>query len=81
MQTYLGEAIRRGVAYADAGADIIFVESESEAELAEIGRGIGKPLLANMINGGRTQMLPADRLKASGFLIAIYPVVGFLSAG
>jgi 2-methylisocitrate lyase-like PEP mutase family enzyme len=78
----LDEAIRRGVAYADAGADIIFVESpESEAEMAEIGRRIGKPLLANMVNGGRTPMLPADRLKALGFSIAIFPAIGFLSAG
>ncbi len=78
----LDEAIRRGVAYAEAGADIIFVESpESEAELAEVGRRIGKPLLANMVNGGRTPMLPADHLKALGFSIAIYPAIGFLSAG
>ena len=78
----LDEAIRRGVAYAEAGADIIFVElPESETEMAEIGRRIGKPLLANMVNGGRTPMLPADRLKALGFSIAIYPAVGFLSAG
>lgn len=78
----LDEAIRRGVAYAEAGADIIFVESpETEAELAEVGRRIGKPLLANMVNGGRTPMLPADRLKALGFSIAIFPAVGFLSAG
>ncbi len=78
----LDEAIRRGVSYAEAGADIIFVElPESESEMAEIGRRIGKPLLANMVNGGRTPMLPADRLKALGFSIAIYPAVGFLAAG
>jgi len=78
----LDEAIRRGVAYAEAGADVIFVESpESEAEMAEIGRAIGKPLLANMVNGGRTPMLPAEKLKALGYSIAIYPAVGFLSAG
>jgi len=78
----LDEAIRRGVAYAEAGADVIFVESpETEAEMAEVGRRIGKPLLANMVNGGRTPMLPADKLKALGFSIAIYPAVGFLSAG
>jgi 2-methylisocitrate lyase-like PEP mutase family enzyme len=78
----LDEAIRRGVAYAEAGADVIFVESpETEAEMAEVGRRIGKPLLANMVNGGRTPMLAADRLKALGFAIAIYPAVGFLSAG
>ena len=49
--------------------------------MAEVGRRIGKPLLANMVNGGRTPMLPADQLKALGFSIAIYPAVGFLSAG
>jgi 2-methylisocitrate lyase-like PEP mutase family enzyme len=49
--------------------------------MAEIGRRIGKPLLANMVNGGRTPMLPADKLKSLGFSIAIYPAVGFLSAG
>ncbi len=78
----LDEAIRRGVAYAEAGADIIFIESpESEKELEECGRRIGKPLLANMVNGGRTPVLPAEKLKAMGFSIAIYPAVGFLSAG
>ena len=78
----LDEAIRRGVAYAEAGADIIFIESpETEKELAECGRRINKPLLANMVNGGRTPVLPSEKLKAMGFSIAIYPAVGFLSAG
>ena len=53
----------------------------TEAELAECGRRIDKPLLANMVNGGRTPLLPAEQLKALGFSIAIYPAVGFLSAG
>jgi 2,3-dimethylmalate lyase len=77
----LDEAIRRGVAYAEAGADIIFVESpESEHELADIARRIDKPLLANMANGGRTPILSADRLAALGFSLAIFPAVGFLAA-
>ena len=76
----LDEAISRGRAYADAGADIVFVESpESEAEMAEIGRMIDKPLLANMVNGGRTPMLSANRLKQLGFAVAIFPAVGFLA--
>lgn len=78
----LDEAIRRGIAYGEAGADIIFVESpESEAELAEVGRRIDKPLLANLVNSGRTPMLPAEQLAKLGFSIAIFPVVGFLAAG
>jgi 2-methylisocitrate lyase-like PEP mutase family enzyme len=77
----LEEAIRRGRMYADAGADVIFVESpESEAEMAEVGRGIAKPLFANMVEGGRTPILPAERLHAMGYRIAIYPAVGFLTA-
>lgn len=77
----LEEAIRRGRMYADAGADVIFIESpESEAEMAEIGRSIGKPLLANMVEGGRTPILPAKRLEQLGYAIAIYPVLGFLAA-
>ena len=77
----LGEAIRRGRLYAEAGADVVFIESpESEAEMAEIGRSIDKPLLANMVEGGRTPILPAERLASLGYAIAIYPAVGFLAA-
>lgn len=77
----LEEAIRRGRMYAEAGADVVFVESpESEAEMAEIGRSISKPLLANMVEGGRTPILPAERLRALGYAIAIYPAAGFLAA-
>jgi 2-methylisocitrate lyase-like PEP mutase family enzyme len=78
----LDEAIRRGVAYAEAGADIIFVESpESEAEMTEICRRIDKPLVANIVNGGRTPMLPVDQLIKIGYSMAIFPAVGFLAAG
>ncbi|WP_027285199.1 isocitrate lyase/PEP mutase family protein [Rubritepida flocculans] len=77
----LEEAIRRGRMYGEAGADIVFIESpESEAEMAEIGRSIDKPLLANMVEGGRTPILPAKRLEELGYAIAIYPAVGFLAA-
>jgi 2,3-dimethylmalate lyase len=76
----LEEAIRRGRLYAEAGADVIFIESpESEAEMAEIGRAIRRPLLANMVEGGRTPILPAERLRALGYAMAIYPAVGFLA--
>jgi 2-methylisocitrate lyase-like PEP mutase family enzyme len=78
----LGEALRRGRAYGEAGADIVFVESpESEAELAEIAAAIPRPLFANMVNGGRTPILPAARLRELGCAIAIYPALGFLAAG
>ena len=77
----LDEAIRRGQLYAKAGADVVFVESpESEEELRRIGQEIDAPLLANMVEGGRTPIIPAHRLAALGFAIAIYPAVGFLAA-
>jgi 2-methylisocitrate lyase-like PEP mutase family enzyme len=77
----LDEAIRRGEAYGEAGADIVFIESpESEDELATIARRIGKPLIANMVNGGRTPMLAASRLAELGYAAAIFPAVGFLAS-
>lgn len=78
----LDEALRRVDMYSDAGADILFVESpESEAELLEIARRCDKPLIANMVSGGRTPVLTADRLAEIGFALAIYPALGFLAAG
>jgi 2-methylisocitrate lyase-like PEP mutase family enzyme len=78
----LAEAIQRARAYAEAGADMLFVESpESEAEMAEIGRELGDmPLVANMVEGGRTPMLSSVRLAEIGYALAIYPVAGLLSA-
>jgi 2-methylisocitrate lyase-like PEP mutase family enzyme len=76
----LDEAIARGRAYARAGADIVFVESpETEDEMVRIAQEIEAPLLANMVEGGRTPILPAARLKAIGYNVAIYPSVGFLA--
>ena len=76
----LDEALRRGEAYAKAGADILFIESpESEAEMARIGRAFHQPLLANMVEGGKTPILPRTRLAELGYQIAIYPAAGFLA--
>jgi 2,3-dimethylmalate lyase len=78
----LAEAIRRARAYAEAGADMLFVESpETEDEMVAIGRELGaKPLVANMVEGGRTPMLSNARLAEIGYALAIYPVAGLLSA-
>jgi 2-methylisocitrate lyase-like PEP mutase family enzyme len=79
----LNEALRRAEAYLVAGAHAIFVESpESEAEMETIGRAFGKsiPLVANMVEGGRTPILSRQRLAELGFQIAIYPSCGFLAA-
>lgn len=78
----LDEAIRRGKAYAAAGADVIFVESpESTDEVRQIATEIDRPLLANMVNGGKTPLLPAAELSSLGYNIAIYPALGFLAHG
>jgi 2-methylisocitrate lyase-like PEP mutase family enzyme len=78
----LDEALRRAEAYAQAGADILFVESpESEAEMARICASFDKPCLANMVEGGRTPVFPADRLAEIGYRVAIFPGTGFLAAG
>ncbi|HEY6630647.1 MAG TPA: isocitrate lyase/PEP mutase family protein [Rhizobiaceae bacterium] len=83
-RTSLGidEAIRRGKAYAKAGADVVFIESpETEEEMLKVAAEIDAPLFANMVNGGRTPLLSADRLHQMGYSIAIHPAIGFLSVG
>jgi 2,3-dimethylmalate lyase len=78
----LDEAIRRGDAYREAGADVVFVESpESEAEMKTVAERIQAPLFANMVNGGRTPLLSAAKLRQLGYAIAIHPALGFLSVG
>jgi len=77
----IDEAISRAQMYADAGADILFVESpETEEEMRKICRNIDKPVLANLVPGGKTPMLSASRLQEMGYAIAIHPVTGFLAA-
>jgi 2-methylisocitrate lyase-like PEP mutase family enzyme len=68
------EAIERGQAYAEVGADVIFVESpKSEEELTKIGQAINRPLLANMVETGLTPLLPAAELQKLGYNVVIFP--------
>ncbi len=69
------DAINRGRAFAKLGVDAVFVEApQSEAELAEIPRALPDvPLLVNVFKGGKTPMLPVQRLQQMGYRIAIYP--------
>lgn len=77
----LSEALRRAEAYARAGADILFVESpESEEEMRTIGRSFDLPLLANMVEGGRTPVLSQADLESIGYKLAIFPVTALLAA-
>ena len=77
----LDEALRRAGAYAEAGADILFVESpESVEEMERIGKATGLPLVANMVEGGRTPVLSHAALEQIGYRIAIFPVSALLAA-
>jgi 2-methylisocitrate lyase-like PEP mutase family enzyme len=77
----LDEALRRAEAYLRAGADMLFIESpESVEEMERIGRAFDVPLVANMVDGGRTPVLSAAELARLGYRLAIFPVVGLLAA-
>lgn len=69
-------ALDRAQAYVDAGADVLFIEApRSREELKEIARRFGGrvPLLANMIEGGKTPLMDAATLQELGYSIAIFP--------
>lgn len=70
----LDEAIRRGILYAEAGADLIFVEAvRSRDEMGLVNREIPKPTLANMIEGGKTPILSTGELEQLGYNVVVYP--------
>ena len=76
----LDEALRRAEAFARAGADILFIEApESAEELRRIGQAFDIPLIANMVDGGRTPVLARDELQTLGFKIAIFPLAGVMA--
>lgn len=69
-------ALARAEQYADAGADVLFVEAlrsreDMTAAIARLGKRA--PLLANMVEGGKTPVLPAGELEEIGFRIVIFP--------
>ena len=75
------EAVRRGQAYAEAGADVVFVESlQSEEEMRQACSLIRAPLIANMSDGGKTPIRSVNELKALGYRLAIWPAMAALSA-
>ena len=70
----LENAIQRGKRYAEAGADMIFVEApQSVEEIKKIAASISTPLLINMFKGGKTPLVPMDELEAMGYRVAIVP--------
>jgi 2-methylisocitrate lyase-like PEP mutase family enzyme len=70
----LDDAIERCNAYAEAGADVTFVDApRSREHLAEIARRVDGPLLSNMSETGRTPPLSAHELEQLGYSIVIFP--------
>ncbi len=78
----IDEAIKRGRAYFEAGADIVFIEApESVEELKEIaGAFKDAPLFANMVEGGKTPFMTTEELEHLGYKIVVYPLAGLVSA-
>ena len=69
-------ALDRAQMYYEAGADILFIEAfQDEMQIAEAMKNFGKqvPLLANMVEGGKTPLLSAPELEKLGFSIVIFP--------
>lgn len=74
-------ALKRMQAYAEAGADVLFVEAlTSDDEMREACRRLTRPTMANMADGGLTPIRSASELKALGYDMAIYPAATGLAA-
>ena len=71
----LDEAIARCQAFRDVGADITFLEAPlDEAEMRRYCDAVDGPKMANLIEGGKTPLLPPAQLEAIGYKIAVYPL-------
>lgn len=71
----LEAAIDRGNRYREAGADLIFIEApQSIEDMRRITKGVSAPLLANMIEGGKTPILSAKELQAIGYSVVAFPL-------
>jgi len=77
----LDEALHRGEAVAEAGADVLFIEApRTEAQVERVARAFDTPLLYNYAPGGRSPLPPFARLRELGFAIILLPVDTLLVA-
>ena len=78
----LDDALRRGAAFLEAGADVLFIEApQSEDELRRIAEAFaGVPLVANLVEDGKTPWPSPAALREMGFKIALYPITALLAA-
>ena len=79
--TGMADALKRADAYLDAGADILFIEApRTEKELLKVADTYkGVPLVANMVEDGKTPYLTATALEEMGYKIAVFPVTALLA--
>ena len=71
----LREAITRGIAFKEAGADAIFIEApEDKEEMKEIAQRVPGPLVANMLERGVTPLMGPEELKRLGFDLIVWPL-------
>jgi methylisocitrate lyase len=76
----LTEAIQRGLAFKEAGADAVFIEApESKDEMREISRQVPGPLVANMLERGVTPLMGPQELKDLGFDLIVWPLAPLYS--
>jgi carboxyvinyl-carboxyphosphonate phosphorylmutase len=72
--TGLDDTLRRCVAYAEAGADVLFVEAlRTEAEIDRLRYEVDVPLLYNFVEHGKSPLIPVAHLEALGFKMVIFP--------
>lgn len=68
------DALGRARTYAEAGADLIFIEAvTTEEQMRKANQEIPKPTLANMIEGGKTPLRTPAELKALGYDVVVFP--------
>jgi methylisocitrate lyase len=76
----LAEAIKRGIAFKESGADAVFIEApESKEEMKEIARQVPGPLVANMLERGVTPLMGPKELKNLGFSLIVWPLAPLYS--
>ncbi|MFQ5941568.1 MAG: oxaloacetate decarboxylase [Nitrososphaerales archaeon] len=76
----IDEAISRGRKYRKAGADAIFIEAPHTInDLKKIGKSVDAPLVANMMEGGKTPLLPAGELMKLGFRLVVFPLTALFA--
>ena len=76
----LDEAIKRGIAFKDAGADAVFIEApESKDEMREIAKQVKGHLVANMLERGVTPLMGPEELKELGFDLIVWPLAPLYS--